>query len=488
MSDNLCKWKSKYLPEYKCHEPPLAGDEKGGCILHSEEEDKDIAEFTRKVNERMAAPEKIDLVGCYFPREFRSYFIGHKFDKPVNFRQAKFSQEANFIGATFSQANFMEARFSQKANFGGATFSQGAGFGWAEFSEANFWRATFSKEAYFRGARFSQRANFNFAKFSKVANFREATFSEAADFSWATFSKIAGFRGTAFGKGVKFDRAEFMDNAFFLPTEIEIIEVLVEKKIREVKLGDPTSFRHTRFLGEVRFQEVDLRHCSFLHSNIDKVDFRYCSFGNKDEKLLGFIPHRRQNVLRDEIDADKVVGAGLAPALPGVAARATPTGKGVREEKYEPVRRLYLELKKNFEEKRDWNTAGDFHYGEMECRRKMKEGWLWRNILSLGAVYFWLSGYGERPLSAAVSLGLLIGICAILYMYFEGFVGKFDGDYIRAILKSGCDSIKITTLQRIGHVDEYTSLPAKVVFMFESIMGPILIALFALALRRKVKR
>src|SRR3989338_6373955 len=102
-----------------------------------------------------------------------------------------------------------------------------------------------------------------------------------------------------------------MDNAFFLPTEIEIIEVLVEKKIREVKLGDPTSFRHTRFLGEVRFQEVDLRHCSFLHSNIDKVDFRYCSFGNKDEKLLGFIPHRRQNVLRDEIDADDAVRQAL---------------------------------------------------------------------------------------------------------------------------------------------------------------------------------
>jgi hypothetical protein len=77
MSDNKCKWKPKYLPEYQCDVAPLDGDEKGWCILHSEKEDKDIDEFTRKVDKKTAAPDKIDLVGCYFPRTFSSnYFLG----------------------------------------------------------------------------------------------------------------------------------------------------------------------------------------------------------------------------------------------------------------------------------------------------------------------------------------------------------------------------------------------------------------------------
>ncbi|MHA2064780.1 MAG: pentapeptide repeat-containing protein, partial [Candidatus Thorarchaeota archaeon] len=251
---------------------------------------------------------------------------------------------------------------------------------------------------------------------------------------------------------VVFDNPHFRTRAYFI----------------ETIFGKSCTFRHAEFPRADRlavFQNTDLSNCNFLHSNIDKVDFRYCTFNDKPGKL---------NVLKDERDADEEV-------------QKHPSEETLRWKMYEPVRRLYLELKRNFEDKKDWDTAGDFHYGEMECRRKMK-GWFGRNLFSIEAIYFWLSGYGERPQRAAVSLGLLIGFCAIFYMYFEVLGSDFEGGYVKGFMKSGCNSLKITTLQRIGSVDEPHSLPAKVVFMFESIMGPILIALLALALRRKVKR
>src|SRR3990167_7996702 len=147
MPDNLCKWNPKYFPKlYLCNEPPLSGDEKGWCILHSEREDKNIDEFKEKVKARLAGKEEIDLRGCYFPEKFPAdYFRGRKFDKPVG-----------FSGATFSEANFVVAKFSQEADFSGATFSQEADFSGATFSKADFSGATFSQRADFRGATFSQ--------------------------------------------------------------------------------------------------------------------------------------------------------------------------------------------------------------------------------------------------------------------------------------------------------------------------------------------
>ncbi len=246
MPNDMCEWKPKYLPVYKCQEPPLSGDINGYCILHSEREDKDIDEFTRKVDKRMTIGrltpsgwliDNIDLVGCHFPENFPAhYFRGRTFGKPVDFSHATFSQAADFSGATFSQA----------ANFTRATFSREADFSLAKFSQtADFTGAKFSQQAYFHKATFSQTANFRRAEFLQWAGFSRATFLKAANFYWATFLKAANFNMTKFTK--------------------------------------ESNFRYTRFDGQmIRFQDVDLSGCSFLHSNIDKVDFRYCTFGKEE--------------------------------------------------------------------------------------------------------------------------------------------------------------------------------------------------------------
>jgi uncharacterized protein YjbI with pentapeptide repeats len=411
MPDNRCRW-TPSIPGryYRCNEPSLPDDPDSCCILHSKNEDKDLNVFSKKIRDRMEKdPNRIDLGGCYFPKNFPSdFFVNQKFDKPVSFVEAIFSQNVHFMAAIFSQ------------------------------------------EVHFSGAAFAEEANFHWATFSQEANFLWTTFSQA-DFSKAKFSEV-DFSGSTFKEGVNFSRAEFKDRAYFLP-----VSKKAKEEVKKVVFGGPSSFQCTRFIGEVIFQDVDLSQCSFLHSNIDKVDFKYCTFAKKG---------RRQNVLRDELDCREKVKD----------AKSRKEKKKAREG-YEPVRRVYLELKRNFEEKKDWNTAGDFHFGEMECRRKQK-GW-WGRKLSLTAFYCWTSGYCERPLRTFIWLSVFVfGLFPLLYMLFEGFSAN--------VWK---DSVAVATIMRLGNpINDASGLGKFIVTVCELILSPILITLLALALRRKVKR
>lgn len=437
MPDNKCKWNPKFL-DYKCNEPALPDDPDSYCILHSKNEDKNLKDFTTIVENRLKGNEEIDLRGCYFPKDFPSYFFtNYSFNRPAFFVEATFLQDMHFWG-----------KFEKKSDFSGATFSQ----------EGCFFRTEFL-----------EKANFSMVKF-KQAEFFHTKFLQKVDFSDATFSEWVDFSGADFKEGVDFSEAKFKNKAYFLPAtgrkKNELASrssnILKRDERRSVTFGGPSSFHHTRFTGEVIFQDVDLSQCSFLHSNIDKVDFRYCTFAKK-----GY----RRNVLMDELECDKKVNS----------AKSTEEKKKARGG-YEPVRRLYLELKRNFENKTDWNTAGDFHFGEMECRRKMK-GWWGRNILSLEALYFGLSGYGERPLRAfRILLEFVLVLFPFLYILSEG---KTITEYFTSLL----DSLKVATLMRLGNpIEPNTGFWKPIVAVAELIVVPILIALLALALRRKVKR
>ncbi len=402
MSDNTCEWKSKFHLYYECNEPALPGDTY--CILHSENLCKNFAKFDEKIESRIEEGKKsavINFVGCYFPKKYPNYrFKNFNFSKTIFFNEAKFSQSMDFSNAIFNQ----------KADFRGTKFSG----------------------AQFVGAEFLEWTDFSFAEFT-----------EKVDFFGAEFSDVF-FAGTTFERGANFSYTDFKVRASFISEDKKVI------------FGYPSFFQHTRFLGEVIFQDVDLSKCSFLHSNIDKVDFRYCEFEKKG---------RRKNVLLDELECDDNVAQ-----------------KKVDKKEYEYVRRLYLELKRNFEEKKDWNTAGDFHFGEMECRRKMKGCWK-RNIFSLEALYFGLSGYGERPWRAfRILLEFVLVLFPLLYMLSEG---KTITNYFTSLL----DSLNVATLIRLGKPTEtITGFWKPIVAVTELIVVPILIALLALALRRKVKR
>lgn len=364
------------------------------------------------------------------------------------------------MGANFNGAKFVKDVHFRKTHFYGANFDSATFERLANFDESIFWEESVEKVSFER------------VMFLGVASFKNATFLIHAHFKGGTFSQVHFF-ATAFEQGANFSEAEFKDRALFVPMSA-----------KRVILKPNTYFLYTNFLGEVKFDYVDLSGCSFLYSNICKVDLRYCKFENNYvplgclhylEKILKHIrsnnikrllcwPFLRKNVLWDEIDTDKEI--------------TKPYRMLTREASYEPVRCLYLELKRNFEERKDWDTAGDFHYGEMECRRKKINRWCIRNIFSWEAPYYWLSGYGERPLwSLGVLLSLVLLIFPLLY-YISG-----DGCFFQSMW----NSLMVTTFGKIAKPDIAGYL-GQIFWLLEIIVVPTQFALLALAVRRKTKR
>ena len=194
----------------------------------------------------------------------------------------------------------------------------------------------------------------------------------------------------------------------------------------------------------------------------------------------------RHNVLKDERDLCKKIEEDSSNAkLKG---------------EYEYVRRLYLELKCNFENKKDWNTAGEFHYGEMECRRNMLKTVWERKFFSLEAIYLLLSGYGERPKQAFLVLLLLIFLVFPLLLSVNDILFYLFGqpccltslfDLKRSLWSLVHNSVEVTPFVRfmkIGEVIKDEPSWDKFILLSESIIVSLQVTLLALALRRKVKR
>ena len=84
------------------------------------------------------------------------------------------------------------------------------------------------------------------------------------------------------------------------------------------------------------------------------------------------------------------------------------------------IAELYQQLKKNYDERKDYWTAGDFHYGEMEMKRLHSRGnnrwvrWLYRNH-GVVAWYKYASRYGESYVRPAIVLLIVIATFTLLF-------------------------------------------------------------------------
>jgi hypothetical protein len=107
--------------------------------------------------------------------------------------------------------------------------------------------------------------------------------------------------------------------------------------------------------------------------------------------------------------------ATLGPAKDLKLAKGSPD-----ERDYGLIAELYQQLKKNYDERKDYWTAGDFHYGEMEMkrlasRRKNKIWRWWHRRLSLVAWYKYASQYGESYARPAFWLATILFAFALLF-------------------------------------------------------------------------
>ena len=367
------------------------------CLMHSRHPGKDNATFQREFERILqeAGEGEADFsrfvftTSDYNGREFKAncVFLGATFAQDAVFRGATFTQGANFIGATFTRdAYFAGVAFTQAAGFFRATFNQRADFSVATFAQAAYFGgATFTQTAIFSAATFTQDTEFSRALFTRGADFGLAAFTRAPDFSKTTLTGAADFREARFQAGVRFRETKFRNDNALEPGPV----------FSNAAFAKPEALIfYKTYLGQALFHNCDVS--KFVFSD---VRWRKRSNG----KIMVF-----EEVVTLS-GADKSFVKALQP------------GEGDSDGRnYAPIAELYQQLKKNFDDRRDYWTAGDFHYGEMEMkrlhspRRDPRVRWLHR-YAGLAAWYKYASEYGESYVRPICWLIGTIFLFALLY-------------------------------------------------------------------------
>jgi uncharacterized protein YjbI with pentapeptide repeats len=473
------------------------------CVLHYPGEDKKVD--VKEIIERKLARKNYDFSGTIFPAlsfeggvfDANTYFTGAIFMEGASFAKVTFGgEETNFSGAKFSGrlADFQNAQFtsgwtcfraarfsSKSTNFHAAQFSgERTDFSEAQFSSEGsyFYQAQFGGEgSYFYQAQFGgERTDFNAAQFSgRSTHFMNADFSsrstefsgakfsaEETDFSRARFkSRSTDFRAAQFnGAETRFNEAAFLNVFFGAVTFRERITFWGSEANPIFGLGTRAWFDEARIEKPelLTFHTVLLHPGWFVNTDVRKVGFT-------DVKWYG-MPGGPKGTLDEEIDALEEEGVESPRTLLAQACQR---------------------LAANADENRDYRLANDFYYWAMDALRKAG----WRKLGLIRTLYWALSGYGVRAARAFLVLG---GICAV----FAGFYMLLGPDALRVSsassvgqsLEHGGQAVvySLSTIARLNPEPK----PQPGLFQFlvaiEGILGPIQIALLALAVRRKVMR
>ena len=425
--------------------------------------------FTKEANFRRATfTKEADFRVATFTRE--AYFIGNTFSEGACFSGAKFTKEGTFSSTKFNKvADFRVAAFAEEAAFHGATFTNDANFYKAKFTkEADFSRATFTEEANFRITKFTAEVNFHRTTFTKEADFCDATFTDKADFREATFIKGANFRGTIFERAVDFRFSNLFGSTIFIgkkDTE--------ENKTKYIFKDVNVEFRNVDITpaDSVLFRDADLSHCLFQGTRVDKIEFT----GVKWADIRSKFGQPRTGLYDEKILLENV--------------KSKKKYKGEKDDlNWEHIERVYRDLKKNHEENRDYERAGDFNYGEKEMRRKNPNTPTFHRVLL--NFYLILSGYGERYLRPLGWSAAIFVACTIGYIVFG--IAPENGEPLGVAntecwIKAALYSLQVMTLLRPIELQP-TSLLSYSLKVVQSITAPIILGLFVLALRQRLRR
>ncbi len=485
---------------------PLGMDEEPVCLMHCKDPNKSNAGFQEEFERilRDAAQGDADFTRFVFPN---ADYTGREFKAKCTFGFATFTQKAIFSAATFVQnASFHEAKFAREAYFSWVKFSQQAYFHNAMFMQyANFSGAEFIQDAVFVEATFMQDISLDDASFTQNAYFSRATFKQDAYFTRATFTREVYFDKTAFEKISEFSGATFERRAEFRGTRF--------RDNNEAQPGPLFSLARFEKPELVLFYKTYLGQALFHNCDVSRVQFSSVQWRGRQE-------NNKRMVFEEVLDTK------------GEAVGALRTDDdNPNERNYDLIAELYQQLKKNYDDKRDYWTAGDFHYGEMEMKRLSSPcrnpvlRWLHRN-LGLAAWYQYASDYGESYVKPFLRLLLVLALFAIIYpacglhrvssekgspprpvvqtsavttdtseinyANFFQFLTAYQNGNLRGtvgfFVQSAMTSVSAASLRRDFADYEPQSVLGRFAALVELLLTSTLVALFLLAVRRQFRR
>lgn len=454
--------------------------------------------------------EKADFTGTKFIKE-ANFDAADFIDTPANFDKAdftgsvifrlvKFNMGASFVNAKFDVTNFYGVQFKRQTDFYKAKFKIGR----ANFGEAKFGEGRFGKKADFRDSEFED-ANFGKARFYKGGDFGRTIFRGEATFSSVHFWELANFGKAEFHKEANFDVADFAE----IPANFGEAQFYARANFGEANFGGKAHFRESEFAKGANFDEAKL--CK--GGDFGRAKFRAQTlFGGTTTFAEGEVYDFRHMII-EPLDLLSIRDANLGKCLfldtdlrkaeltgvswPKVGGRCYVYDEIALLEQgenclpYSRIERLYRELKQNYIDRRDYERAGDFHYGEKEMRRNNPET---PRILRFFLILYWaISGYGERYVRPLIWAGLLLVGCAFLYLQL-GLQPKceiqqqFSLESLSSWITASNFSLRVMTLLRAHDVASPVTPIGKLIVTFQSLLGPLFLGLFVLAIRQRLRR
>ena len=494
----MCKYSDD--TGYECPHDKL--DDSDYCIFHLQDVDKDADEFNKGIKEILETEDdSINLNGFYFPPE-SSDFSAQIFQKKIDFCHVIFSGKANFKDATFSrESDFSGAEFLGCAYFRNTTFSEETGFCWVAFSE----------KAYFRGATFSD-AYFDDAVFLGGALFWSATFSGDASFGGVTFSRYAYFEEATFLGDVFFWNALFSEDVFFeydiFSDDVTFKDAIFsgDASFGGATFSEKTDFEGATFSGATDFQGAELtgkfkfipgksgdltfESAYFSDNIIIKADMSRCFFANSNVERV-----------------DMTDSTWIVENKPKDSYKIWEQRQGELSSNWKELEGIYRRLKQSYQRFGDNDTAGNFYYHEMECKRQQLKG---AKKLFWDVFYKLLCGYGEKPFNV-IWASISIIFAASLFFFYWGIellgsevlnltprlinydlslnfqwvitnFGKVFNDWLECLYTS------VITFTTLGYGDVHPIGFSRIVASVEAGIGIIMTALFIFVFTRKMLR
>ena len=277
------------------------------------------------------------------------------------------------------------------------------------FSNTEFRGKTLFLSTLFRGIPGSAEPNlvdFSEAHFLNETTFNKAEFDNEARFSGVKFEKEVDFYSTTFKGNVDFLAATFNEKTLFAgggETKVFFVECYFPR----IRLGKEAT---------LTFEDVDLSNAVFLDTNIEPFVFRNVSWHQT---------RSRKRALLNEF-----------PPIKGNES----------ESEYESIAENYRQLVLNYEKKRAYEAAEDFHIGEMEMRRK-KKGVESKSILSK-RIREWFNAYNLYRLLSnyGTSYWQAFGVLIFFVLIFSWFF-LYSGIQTSETRSSGTNGAQVDTIE-----------------------------------------
>lgn len=410
-------------------------------------------------------------------------FVNAKFRGETDFDYTEYENNATFKNAEFlKKVSFVESKFNNQVTFWKAEFKGKVDFEKAEFKYGfSFLQAKSINDVSFKNAKFKGWTYFNFAEFQKEADFGNVEFDSEVKFFASKFLGDVDFTDTKFNKNVYFILTSFNKNVIFYGSVFNVLADFDRTKFNEV------DFRNTYFGGLTRFtgkrikrehneikEKWIIKQDQLIFPRDQKVDLRDVTFGEPERVVFRTVDMSRCLLLNTDLTKVEFADVQWGKYKNRSIIYDEMYQDEHEEKNYALIEKVYSQLKKNLEDSRNYAEVGDFHYGEMEMRRKRHWG-IFKHI-SFTSFYKYFSGYGEKYWWA-------IGVLAFFILLFTFIYWCMGLDIINAFIHT----LQVAFLQS-NLKDKLVSNWGILVEFLERLIIIIQVTLVVLTFRRKFRR